>query len=169
MPKLKEKLDNIKSAVFEIALIPVDFFLNPIALYFLRRANLRRRIAKDISISSEWIRFEIQPPVKIKNKNQAILLGIKDCWKDLHGKNLKLSDGTIINPQVEISDESGNTYYLKPGMSFGMPDTELQKWIVSEAAFRYSLPKDKTYTEVRVRSSEPFLCELISWNDYNLK
>ena len=154
-----------------IILNTLDFLLNPIGKYLINKNRIRRKIAADILISSEQIEIEVHPPMKIKKNFQAILLEIEGCWQSLIDKKsgLRLANGMIINPQVEITDEFGNKYTLKSGMSFGEPDDNCEKFLISEIGFRGKLPEDRNYTMIRIVSDSPFLCNTVSWYDYNMK
>lgn len=154
-----------------IILKTFDFLLNPLVRYLMSKKQIRRKIANNVFISSEWIEIEVKPPMKVKKNFQAVLLHIEGCWTSLFSKEkgVKLSNGTVITPKVEMIDEYGNKYFLKSGMSFGMPDDNCEKMILSEIGFRKNLPNDRKYTAVRIFSDQPFLCKSISLYDYNLK
>jgi hypothetical protein len=154
-----------------IILKTLDFLLNPLVKYVMNKNRIRRIIANDIAISAEWTELLVSPPFTTKNNFQAVLLHIEGCWNSFPSKDadVRLANGTIINPKVEIIDEYGNTLFLKPGMSFGIPADDCEKFMISELGFRRNLSKDRKYTTVRIASEQPFLCNIVSLYDYNLK
>ena len=141
--KFEEKFEDLKGKAFELALIPVGFVLNPIALYFLKKNHIRRAIAKDILISSDWTIITPQPALKITKRFQKVTLILENCKKTFgkYRENLMFSDGTVIKPAnqiiVELFDEDGNKYDLKSGnYSVGKYDEKDNRVYVVSAGFK---------------------------------
>jgi hypothetical protein len=177
--KLGKKFEDLKDKAIEFALIPVGFVLSPIALYSLKKMHIRREIAKDVLISSDWTVIKPRSPLKIRKRFQEILLLLENCQQNIlkNRENLIFSDETVINSSkqitVEILDEDGNKYNLKSGKyTIGNFDEENGRVSVSSAGFKslkVGLPKNKTFKEVRIRSEKPFQCKTVIWHDYDMK
>lgn len=152
--------------VFGFIIKPLDSVLTYL---FVKRNKIRREIANNILVSPEWTKITPMPSMEIKKNLQAVLIHIEGCWRNFHEKNFRLSDGTIIKPEVEIIDEYGNEYHLRSGRSGISPlSPDSEKWIVDYIGFYGQTPKDRNYAQIRIRSDKPFQCS-ISWYDYNLK
>ncbi len=118
-----------------------------------------RILAKNIEITTEWIEITIEPAVKPENRSQSVNLRIKD---------LKLPDGKLLSPEIELYDDSGNKVEFFHSGS-------VTKYFVDEVfRARYQnqsidLPADRRYTKMRIRSDIPFSCDQIYWRDYDPK
>jgi hypothetical protein len=143
----------------------------------LERLYIRRLMATNLLISSEWTIIKPQPPMVIKKRFQRISLELEDCRQNEDEDNLIFPDGAIINPEsdimVEISDEYGNRYRLESGQ-FGVSgyDAESETIKVNWAGFSNhpnDLPGNRRYREIRIRSEKPFHCSKIYWVDYDRK
>lgn len=166
IPKLKEFIKDSADKTAGIFLMLIGIFIDPIFSYLLQRKRIRLKIANDISVNSEWNEITLQSPLKIQRKLQVVLLHIEGCWREQYGKEYKLSDGTIIHPNIEILDEERNEFSLEPKMCLAecLPDLT---WRVEEIGF-CGVPPDRDFTGLKIRSDIPFQCSL-SWYDYELK
>jgi len=171
--KVREKFEDIKDKAFELALIPVEFVLNPLALHYLKKMHIRREIAKDVLISSDWTILSLKPSIKIEKRFQEIILNIEDYEGNVPSSvddgfeenepdlsKVILQDGTVLNPQVQIMSRDGNKYDLEFGYRV--------KTVGFKSKFG-ELPKDKKYIQIRIRCDRPFLCKKVIWHDYTLK
>jgi hypothetical protein len=137
--------------------------------YKLKTKNRKQIIAENIEINSVWLEISFEKPLEPNKQVQKILLAIEnfeDRHDDFFSIMIKLQDGTIINPEIEIVDETGKTYRLKVASIHGnavgfSPNENLHG--------TYKFPKDAVYKTVRIRSDNPFFCKMIYWYDYDLK
>jgi hypothetical protein len=148
------------------------FLINPVALYYLHKMYIKYEIAADVLITSEWTEILPKLPLKIQKRLQRISLQIR-CEQNLDQEEdiWFLANGTVIHPQVQIVDEFGNTYELEGGQAGGHHKS-LDIFVASSLGFSYKpggLPKDRTYTKIRVRNDQTFLCPKIIWLDYEMK
>jgi hypothetical protein len=97
----------------------------------------------------QWVQLVLQPPFKDDFDRQGI-------GPD-KGKGILIPDGEVINPEIEIVDERGNTFSLTYGGASGV---QLPNYALS---YPRKLPQDRTYTLVRIRSSRPINCNAIYW------
>jgi len=136
-----------------------------------------RTIAKDVQITGEWRDFPIAPPIKALYRDQTIMLGIKDYDWSSEGNSftapLKLPDGTIVDPQIQLVDSLGNSYpfhhsgAVRTGGLLGSTDEPVFRAGSSDNS--PDLPRDKEFTKLRIRSDVSFRCSRIEWVDYNPK
>lgn len=130
-------------------------------------------IAQNVQVTSEWQQIEIAPPLKIKKQVQKISLkieGYESKTDDSSFNNIKLSDGTILNPEIILIDENNNKYYLKDccrtykGSTTDSAEFNLNQKLTGMG----DLPKDVRYKAVMIKSDIPFKCD-ITWIDNDLK
>src|SRR5258708_34561661 len=71
-----------------------------------------RPIAKNLKITQEWTEITVDPPLKPNKIVQEINLRIDNFREDRNSNNfeIKLPDGTVIDPELEIYDENGNKF-----------------------------------------------------------
>lgn len=155
-------------AIIVIGIIVVAYLLE-LPMY------VTRDVAHDILISNDWNEVQPTSPMKIVRKFQSVELQIDGAYvtSKAGDHNLYLSDGTIISPQVQISDSDGMWYELEGGKYTVQPRTDgTDVMDIGTAGFGVSggeLPKDKTYRSIRIKSSVPFRCKSVMWQNYNLK
>jgi hypothetical protein len=145
--------------------------------YFLYSAIYRRHsyqdIAWDIAVSNEWNEIPIQPDLKIKKQVQKIGLVVPGARYSLKNKHNFLPDGTILEPEVEIADKSGNWHRLRPGSgTVGDYDAGSETFSASSIDFTLvsdSVPRNTRFVAVRLRSSNAFSCSKVKWHDYYMK
>ena len=124
-----------------------------------------REIAADIRVSREWSEILISPALTTNHRSQSIILKIENFNVDRNSNNfdVRLSDGTVVSPEIEIYDESGTRFEMRRG-GFSMKRFD-------GVVFRPDgdLPSEREYKKVRIRSDIPFNCEQIYWRDYDPK
>lgn len=124
------------------------------------------KISGPVIIEGDWVEFRPQPMLKADKDAQMVLLDLESPFKfDFYkegkepnqGKGILMPDGEIINPEIEVVDQFGNTFNLvlsgsretfKPVYNLTYPN----KW-----------PRDREYKIVRIRSSRPIKCKAIYW------
>jgi hypothetical protein len=132
-----------------------------------RKANpfLDREISGPVTISSEWMEITPQEPLKPEHEVNAVtLMFASEYIPDYKENGLRFSDGTVMVPEVQLIDQDGKVYALgiesmgPKGMGFAFfdPISHLE-----------SLPKDKVYRTVRIRSDKPIECSKLVWRGYN--
>src|SRR4029078_608762 len=73
-----------------------------------------RTIAKNLKVTQEWSEVNIDPPLTPAQRVQEINLRIDNFKDDPTARDfkIKLSDGTIIEPEVELYDENGTKFVM---------------------------------------------------------
>ena len=149
-----------------VAGIGLLLFVGSVAyVYFIIFGNADRTIARNLSVTNEWTEVSIDPPVKPSYDHQAIYLRPVGFKVDLavKGNEIRLPDGTVVEPEVEVYDENGKAFRMhKSGFAMAREDY-VEFWPEPT----WTLPKNRKYSSVRIRSDVPFVCESVSWIDYS--
>jgi hypothetical protein len=144
-----------------------------VSLFFLSCATLQRKITpyveRDISgpvtITTEWLEITPTEPLKPEREVNVVNLVFTTEYKpDYQSNGLRLKDGALALLEVQLVDQYGKTYMLgiesmgPKGIGYGLfdPISHLE-----------SLPKDKVYPTVRIKSNKPIECSKIIWRSYN--
>jgi hypothetical protein len=122
-----------------------------------------RDIAGTTAVTSQWLEITPAPALKPSGKTSLVILELEgDYTPDFQTQMLRFPDGALGMPEVQLVDEQGNVFPLRflmvhhrdrtgsnvmGGAGFGSPD----------------LPKDRSYSKVRVRSDKPMKCSKIIW------
>lgn len=123
-----------------------------------RERFLNRTIKGETTLTPEWTEITVETPLKPERDVQAVLLYLEDPYiGEFEGKGVRLPDGSLVKPEVQLVDVVGNTYTLKYYGFFG------RKLII------YTLRDQlagRDYRAVRVRSDKPIRCKEIIWRCY---
>ena len=122
-----------------------------------------RDIAGPTAITSQWLEIGPTPALKPSGKTSFVILELEgDYTPDFQAQLLRLPDGSLGMPEVQLVDQQGNVFPLHflmvhhrdrtgsnvmGGAGFGSPD----------------LPTDRSYAKVRVRSDKPMQCSKMIW------
>jgi hypothetical protein len=129
-------------------------------IYRLFNPYLDREIAGPTIISSEWLEIVPDQPLRTERQIQYLVLDVADPFEPVYESwSLRLKDGSLVQPKVQLIDESGKVYDLtSPALD--------EKGI----GFRNSdLPQDRAYRTVLIRSDKPIHLSRIYWRCYNQK
>jgi hypothetical protein len=126
------------------------------ALIFFLLARMRssRVIAHNVLVSADWLDVFPRPPLKVEHDVQHVYLAIEGCKYNSHRslKPITLKDGTELNPEIQVLDEYGEVYNLQ-GLT-----------VVGDlVGFSTHFPRDRVYTEVKIRNDKPFHCSKVYW------
>jgi hypothetical protein len=125
------------------------------------KQDIERQLLGRVTLSSEWLDVEPDPPLKPSRQVQMIVLVTSDPFEpDFQSRGIRLSGGTTTVPEIQVVDQDGNIYDLKTQTISG--NTEASYWKVA-------LPTDRLYTRVRMRSDNAFTCEKVLWRCHNMK
>ncbi len=155
--------------LFAIVYFAAPIFLDKAFEKALNSMHKKTIVAENVQITDDWTEITSDNPLEPTKMVQKVQLLIEGYKHDIHNSdfgNITLSDGTKINPEIEIVDESGKVYKLKDSQRVG----DLVGFSVDEKLHgSHSFPKDVTYKAIRIRSDKPFQCKKIIWYDYDLK
>jgi hypothetical protein len=154
----------------------LTFVFKPVTIFFCAGAMLMPfscqqpdsyeiKISGPITIGEEWIEIHPDSPLKAEKTYQWVYLDLEPPFKgDLYnegkgpnkGKGILMPDGEVINPQIEVIDQYGNTFKLVFGGGIGLKPRY-------KVPSPNELPRDREYTTVRIRSPRPIKCKAIFW------
>ncbi|MDX6446722.1 MAG: hypothetical protein QOH71_3796 [Blastocatellia bacterium] len=118
------------------------------------------------TISDQWIQLTPKSSLKADQDSQMIVLDLESPFKyDFYkegkgpnaGKGILMPDGEVINPEVEVIDQYGNSFKLiwrgarktfQPVYNLPFPD---------------KFPRDREYKTVRIRSPRPIKVKTVYW------
>ena len=140
-------------------------------LNYIVRQMLKQRyslIASHISVGPEWQEFSCEKPLKPRGFIQHIALKIAgyECFDPKHDVEIKLKDGRILQPIIEVVDANGITYSATDGQRVG---SQIGFLIRPNEDTSLSISSERQYLTVRIRSEEPFECECIEWKTKRMK
>ena len=129
-------------------------------IYRFFNPYLDREIAGPTTISSEWLEIVPEQRLRTERRIQYLVLDVADSFEPVYESwSLRLKDGSLVQPKVQLIDQSGKVYDLtspaldEKGIGFGNSD----------------LPRDRAYPTVRIRSDKPIHLSRIYWRSYNQK
>lgn len=133
--------------------------------YVTTHLDTDEEISGPIRISPEWLEIKPNAPLKPSRQIQEIVLILDESLilNNNHLEELQLANGKIIDLQVQILDQYGNTFdatvkrFPQPsrypnGISCQFP----------------RLPQDRVYRSVRLKSDVPIQCNKVIWHCHTL-
>ena len=141
--------------------------------YVMQTINYYQELAENVAVSEDWTVISIDPPVEVEKQMQEIVIVVPGARVSTgRGEHFAfLPDGSKIQPDVEIADESGQ-WYLLTGGRFGVTDYDSNTQTMSAAGISYKvqeLPQGTSFVSVRIKSEAPFTCTRIRWHAYYMK
>jgi hypothetical protein len=144
-----------------IAVSACTAFLILLTVCQRRETFFDRTIKGPTTLSSEWMEISVDPPLKPDREEHDIVLYLEEPFgRDLETKGVRLPDGSVITPEIQLIDQDGKSYDLK---YYGKRGPQL-----IEFTLRGQLD-GKVYPKVRVRSEKPITCKAILWSNWNWK
>src|SRR5437762_3082691 len=118
-------------------------------------------IARDIHVSQKWAEFSTVKPSHPSGSMQYIFLRIPGYKFDAFGEkfNLTLPDGTIVDPDIQVIDETSAIYDTEDGHRAG----NLIGFSIKRGINGKPVPRDPRRVKVQIRSEKPFECSAIGW------
>jgi hypothetical protein len=168
---LHERIPKRKLSFNQKVLIGIGVVLSiPVALfaligYAMMTALSEREIAGPTSSNAEWLEIKPNPPLKPSKESQYLVLDVANPY-ELEDKSwgVRLPDGTIVIPEVQLIDEYGNTFNLDQPAMFSPTSHFTQRGF-----WMWDLPKDRVYRAVRIRSDKPIQYSRVIWRCENHK
>jgi hypothetical protein len=141
-----------------VVFIPLAYF--GLVFFWLATKQSYREIARNVLISADWLNISPRPPLKVKHDVQHVYLAIENYKHDRAAplRPITLTDGTELNPEIQVLDEYGQVYNLK-GLTV----------VGTVVGFSTDFQSDRVYTEVKIRSDKPFHCTKVYWECSRLK
>ncbi len=128
------------------------------------------KLSGPLTIDDQWIELQAKTPLKADKTFQYVVLELEPPFKfDLlsdgrgpdKGKGILMPDGEVINPEIEVIDQNGNSFRLiyagGTGAFRSSDDTKYGYPYPNE------LPRDRFYSRIRIRSHLPIKVKTIYW------
>jgi hypothetical protein len=125
-----------------------------------------RDLSEKVTLTNEWLELTPKEPLKAVRDTQEVTLFPDPPIKMVFDGNSNLvpGDGRVADIEAELIDSNGGTHQSRSGRSETMTG-DLR--ITSRMLGFQDLPKDITYTKVRIRSSASYPVKKILWRCYN--
>lgn len=146
----------------------ISLFILVIALHSIYRRlypYLDREIMGPVTVFTEWLEITPKKPLVPERRIHEIFLKSAGGYEpDYKGWGLRLPDGTVLTPEVQLVDQYGGVYQLKFGV---LDETGISFTFRDPVSHEEILPTDRTYRAVRIRSSKPIKFSRVVWRCYN--
>lgn len=114
------------------------------------------KLSDSVAIADARIEFQPKDQLRPDEDFQWVLLDLEAPFK-LGGEGVQLPDGEVINPEIDVIDQYGNSFtFVWRGTRGGGP-------IYGYTVGSDKLPRDRQYKAVRIRSPRPIECKAIYW------
>ena len=120
---------------------------------------LDREISGSILVSSPWLEIVPQQPLTADRQIQYVIINFAERGApEVVSRGIRMADGTVVIPEVELVDERGGLFPLR-AVAFG------------EDAMGFSsdkdLPRDRTYRALKIKANKPIKVSNIHWRCWN--
>jgi hypothetical protein len=135
------------------------------------RGSYELKLSGPVTIGDQWTELDLKPSIKTNKDLTMILLDLEPPFKNdfynegnglNRGKGILTPEGEVVNPEIEVIDENGNTFNLvwsgsrgHYGGKSGAPAYDLP--------YPHKWPRDREFTKVRIRSGTRIKCKAIYW------
>ena len=147
-----------------VAAIGILILITPSVANALVRRSLRPRYfvyGSNFMVGPDWAEMTGIKPERKRTDRQVVSLCIEGYEFDRDDDSLaiKLTDGRVVDPEVQVLDSSGNIFETEDGTRFG---NTIGLSVLPRGDIRLSSEKQEAV--IRIRSNEPFLCRSIGWH-----
>lgn len=130
-----------------------------VKLYRVSNPYLDREISGPVTLTSEWIEIVPEEPLRPEREVQKILLDFAQPYESDHDAwKIRFPDGSLVAPEVQLIDKNGNVFTSSKVASLGQTGMGLRM---------SSLPQDRVYLKLRLRSDKPIAISRIIWRCYD--
>jgi hypothetical protein len=138
--------------------LPLLFFIFLVLDEFSMKSE--QNVVYNRTLTSEWSEFTPPKPLKPTKQVQVLVLVVAEplTKSNLDLEHVKLNDGTVVQPEIQLVDQFGNIFVADVSQS-ATPSP------YNNSVFGYvsGLPQDRTYTKVRVKSDRELKVSRIVW------
>lgn len=123
------------------------------------------KVSGSMTVGNEWIELRPEPHLKAEKDSQIVYFELEppfrnDLYKEGNGPNkgkgILMPDGEVINPEIEVIDQHGNTFRLVYSGGIGLKPTY-------ELPYPNKWPRDRGYAMIRIRSPRPINVKAVYW------
>jgi hypothetical protein len=137
--------------------------LTAAALYRLNhhRTFYERVFHGPLTVSAEWAVVSAEPPLRREREKQLLVIGLAEPYfSGLSDWGVRVPDGTLVMPQVELIEGDGKAHALSFAGSFGRQKPFYES---------NDLPTGAEFVKVRIRCDSKVELNLLAWTTYNPK
>ena len=118
-----------------------------------------------VTVSTEWVVITPKKQMSPTKQYQSLVLDVAEplLQDNLHLENIRFADGSAVHPEAQIVDEYGNVHSLKMERA---PTPSIHENSIVDFG---SLPEDRAYTHLRLRSDRPLRLSKVLWHCFNGK
>jgi hypothetical protein len=121
-----------------------------------------QKIAGSTTISTEWIEIKPEKSLKRTGDYQEIGLYVEEPYtvefNSLASSGIRMPDGSVVTPDVELIDTRGNTVVAKVSAARG------------RKCLTYRVPASLSeYTSVRIRAQQQISLDSVYWSGFIIK
>ena len=123
------------------------------------------KLSGPLEVGDQWLELHTESPLRADKDFQWVQLELEPPFKDDmynegkgpdKGLGVLMPNGDVTNPEIELVVDRGTVYKLVyHGSRSGAP--------VYGTPESRSLPRDRPFQMVRIRSSNPFKCKAVYW------
>ena len=142
--------------LFAAGFYAIPVFIDKAFEKVMNSMHKKQIVAENVQITNEWTEIISEKPLeptKLVQKVQLLIKGYKSEIGSSDFGNITLTDGTKINPEVEIVDVNGKSYKLKDGHRV---DNFVGFSVDDKIHGSFEFPKNVSYKIIRIRSDKPF-------------
>lgn len=161
---VKKILLGFSLACFGVLVIIGGIYAS-LSVYRTLHPYVDREISGPIVISPDWVEIAPKNPLRAELVVQQVVIYVQRPIKESRDSwELILPDGSKVIPEVQLIDEQGNVYDLTEPSGTQNPHSveAFQRGFSNR-----TLPKDKVYKSVRVRSAKPVSVLKVVWRCYD--
>jgi hypothetical protein len=147
-----------------VAVLLVAFGACHFGMFQARSPWVDEKIAGPMTISTEWAEIRPEKPLKRTGDHQEIGLYVGEpfivVFDSLDSHGIRMPDGSIVSPEVQLVDTEGNTVTLKFSGARG------------KETISYRLPdeqKERQYRSVRIRAEREIQLKSVYWTGIVIK
>jgi len=99
----------ILSVFGAIGILVGVFVIGSIVYIYISNRTFEQTLATNLNVSSEWTEIDAVPLLQTRRRVAEVAIALPDYRAERGGPfEIKLSDGRIVRPQVQISDVDGD-------------------------------------------------------------
>lgn len=127
-----------------------------------------REISGPITLSNEWLEIEFKEPLFPERPANEISINFEDEYQDRQaGLGLILPDGRVLSPEIQLVDVQGNIFILNQVAALG--PRGFNRAMGDPTTWKETLPRDRSYRAIRIRSDTKVNVARIFWRSYDPK
>jgi hypothetical protein len=165
---LKSSTVKNKRTILITGLVGILLILAGLFIYvnFFFGKYIKETVLEENSvISFDWKEIDTKNLAKIEKDKHYISILLEPPFEaDTPEGGIKSPTGEIINPEIKLVDSEGNEYSL-----IYIGSRRYQNGEYANYGYLPSLPVDKIYKKVLVRSNKPIKVQKIIWSGYDIK